>query len=248
MSEVNPRWTARRRRGLRRPGKSDVLGALAFAASSIGYLAQTQSLATVEADPHRRYGYHVHPVADGVLRRQWFRLPVWDQQESRRLSASPDAFGITLNMAKLSYACVVTRNIERLAVFYREVLHAQPEWTGPYAEFPTGAAIFSLWSMDAYAEIADPEAMPKAGGGPIMLEFEINDVDAEYERLQQLAELKIEFIIPPTAMAWGNRSIYFHDPDDDLLNLFSHVWIDRSSAVSTRSINRSDIYSYAWRT
>jgi catechol 2,3-dioxygenase-like lactoylglutathione lyase family enzyme len=42
-------------------------------------------------------------------------------------------------------------------------------------------------------------------------------------RLQQLADFNIEFIIPPTTMAWGNRSIYFRDPDGNLLNLFSHV-------------------------
>jgi catechol 2,3-dioxygenase-like lactoylglutathione lyase family enzyme len=126
-------------------------------------------------------------------------------------------------MAKLSYACVLTRNIERLASFYRAVLQAEPDWTGPYAEFPTGGGIFSLWSVDAYTEVAGSAAIPNLDGGPIMLEFEIDDVDAEFKRLQQLVELEIEFIIPPTTMAWGNRSIYFRDPDGNLLNLFSHV-------------------------
>jgi len=126
-------------------------------------------------------------------------------------------------MPKLSYACVLTQDIERLERFYREVLQAKPEWTGPYAEFPTDGGIFSLWSVDAYAEVAGRAAIPNLVGGPIMLEFEIADVDAEFARLQQLAEFKIEFIIPPTTMAWGNRSIYFRDPDGNLVNLFSHV-------------------------
>jgi catechol 2,3-dioxygenase-like lactoylglutathione lyase family enzyme len=33
----------------------------------------------------------------------------------------------------------------------------------------------------------------------------------------------MSFIIPPTTMAWGNRSIYFRDPDGNLINLFSRV-------------------------
>jgi catechol 2,3-dioxygenase-like lactoylglutathione lyase family enzyme len=128
-----------------------------------------------------------------------------------------------LKMAKLSYACVLTQNVERLARFYREVLQAEPEWTGSYAEFPTDGGIFSLWSVDAYAAVAGTVAIPNLVGGPILLEFEVDDVDAEFTRLQQLAEFNIEFIIPPTTMTWGNRSTYFRDPDGNLLNLFSHV-------------------------
>jgi catechol 2,3-dioxygenase-like lactoylglutathione lyase family enzyme len=126
-------------------------------------------------------------------------------------------------MAKLSYACVLTPQIERLARFYREILQAEPKWTGPYAEFPTGKGIFSLWSVDAYAQIAGAAAVPNPGGGPVMLEFEIDDVDSEFKRLQHFAEFDIEFIIPPTTLAWGNRSIYFRDPDGNLLNLFSRA-------------------------
>ena len=126
-------------------------------------------------------------------------------------------------MAKLAYACVLTHHIERLARFYRQVLQAEPEWTGPYAEFPTEGGIFSLWSIDAYVEIAGNAAIPNVVGGPVMLEFNIVDADAAFGRLKALDEFNIEFIIPPTTMAWGNRSIYFRDPDGNLLNLFSQV-------------------------
>jgi|ERR687885_405994 catechol 2,3-dioxygenase-like lactoylglutathione lyase family enzyme len=126
-------------------------------------------------------------------------------------------------MAKLTYACVLTRNIDRLAAFYREVLGVDPQWNGPFAEFATQPGIFSLWALDAYAEIAGAAAQPELGTGGIMLEFEVDDVDAEFARLQQLSQFQLEFIIPPTTMAWGNRSIYFRDLDGNLLNLFSRV-------------------------
>jgi len=129
-------------------------------------------------------------------------------------------------MASLSYACVLTSNLDRLAAFYREVLQAEPEWTEGYAEFPTGDCKLGLWSVDAYAELAGRAPSPSPGGGMVMLEFEIDDVDAEFTRLQQLTVFEIEFIIPPTTMAWGNRSIYFRDPEGNLVNLFSHVGVE----------------------
>jgi catechol 2,3-dioxygenase-like lactoylglutathione lyase family enzyme len=123
-------------------------------------------------------------------------------------------------MARFAYACVVTPQIGRMAEFYREVLSSEPDWNGAdYAEFATGPGIFCLWSLEAYTQVAGAEARPSIGSGGTMLEFEIDDVDADYARLGQ--SLHIEFIIPPTTMEWGNRSIYFRDPDGNLVNLFS---------------------------
>jgi catechol 2,3-dioxygenase-like lactoylglutathione lyase family enzyme len=56
-----------------------------------------------------------------------------------------------------------------------------------------------------------------------MLEFQVDDVDAEYARLNQLDQLKIDFVLAPTTLPWGNRSIYFRDPDGNLVNFFSRV-------------------------
>jgi catechol 2,3-dioxygenase-like lactoylglutathione lyase family enzyme len=50
------------------------------------------------------------------------------------------------------------------------------------------------------------------------LEFEVADVDAVYARLQAL---KINWVKPPPTQAWGNRSIYFRDPDGNLINFYT---------------------------
>jgi catechol 2,3-dioxygenase-like lactoylglutathione lyase family enzyme len=77
--------------------------------------------------------------------------------------------------------------------------------------------------MDAYAEIAGSDQLPQPGAGGIMLEFEVDNVDAEFAHLKARSQLAIDFIISPTTMAWGNRSIYFRDPDGNLVNLFSRA-------------------------
>ena len=57
----------------------------------------------------------------------------------------------------------------------------------------------------------------------MIIEFLVDDVDREYERLTALVE---QWVQKPTTMPWGNRSILFRDPDGNLVNLFTPVTED----------------------
>jgi catechol 2,3-dioxygenase-like lactoylglutathione lyase family enzyme len=57
----------------------------------------------------------------------------------------------------------------------------------------------------------------------VIIEFRVEDVDGEYERLKPLVE---DWGQGPTTMPWGNRSILFRDPDGNLVNLFAPVTED----------------------
>jgi uncharacterized glyoxalase superfamily protein PhnB len=52
------------------------------------------------------------------------------------------------------------------------------------------------------------------------MEFIVEDVDAEYERLRDHVA---EVVTVPTTMPWGNRALLFRDPDGNLVNLFTPV-------------------------
>ena len=52
------------------------------------------------------------------------------------------------------------------------------------------------------------------------LEFEVADVDQEYSRLQTIVK---HWVKPPTAQPWGTRSIYFRDPDGNLIDFYAWV-------------------------
>jgi catechol 2,3-dioxygenase-like lactoylglutathione lyase family enzyme len=119
----------------------------------------------------------------------------------------------------LSHSCIVTDNIDMLRAFYRAVLQIEPRLGEQYAEFPTSGGTLSIWSRRA-ADQEAPGALHSGANRSIMLEFRVADVDEEYERLQRL---DIEWVKPPSTQAWGNRSIYFRDPDSNLINVYSRV-------------------------
>jgi catechol 2,3-dioxygenase-like lactoylglutathione lyase family enzyme len=126
-------------------------------------------------------------------------------------------------MARLIYSCVLTRDIERMDTFYRAVLQLEPRSRVGYREFPTQPGVFSLWSVEEYEQITGADAAHARSGGSVMLEFQVDDVDAEFARLQGSTQLSIEFVLKPTTLEWGNRSIYFRDPDGNLINFFTPV-------------------------
>ena len=50
--------------------------------------------------------------------------------------------------------------------------------------------------------------------------FEMEDVDAEYERLKAL---DVEFVMLPTTHPWGARSFWFRDPDGNVVDFFANL-------------------------
>ena len=121
---------------------------------------------------------------------------------------------------KFTHTCIVTENVERLGSFYQNVLQIEPQIYGEdYMEFPTECGTLSLFSVTAHERVA-PDSIHPAANKSIILEFQVDDVDREYARLRQM---EIEWVRPPKTESWGNRSIYFRDPEGNLVNLYCRV-------------------------
>jgi catechol 2,3-dioxygenase-like lactoylglutathione lyase family enzyme len=122
--------------------------------------------------------------------------------------------------ATLTHLCVITGNVARLRDFYAQVLQIAPATDrAEYAEFAFNGSALSFYDADSFQEHAKDAALPERNRS-VMIEFRVDDVDAEYDRLLQL---QIEWVKPPSTQPWGNRSIYFRDPDGNLVNIYSRV-------------------------
>jgi uncharacterized glyoxalase superfamily protein PhnB len=115
--------------------------------------------------------------------------------------------------------CLITGRFAELVDFYQHALGVPPQSVtkGVYAEFPTGRGVLAIFSAEAQEKYI-PGAAEPANNRSAILEFRVTDVDAEYVRLQRFVETWVK---PPTNQPWGTRSLYFRDPDGNLVDFYS---------------------------
>lgn len=117
-------------------------------------------------------------------------------------------------------SCLITNDVDRLVAFYEPVLKLKAERTGKdYAEFHTGAGVLAIFSAKAQEDYI-PGSAQGANNQSLVLEFRVADVDGEYRRLQSLVKVWVK---PPATTPWGTRSIYFRDPDGNLVDFFARL-------------------------
>jgi catechol 2,3-dioxygenase-like lactoylglutathione lyase family enzyme len=115
--------------------------------------------------------------------------------------------------------CIVTDDVARLRSFYAEALRAEAGGDDTFIAFHTDGAALSLFSTAGMEKMA-PGSMAQAGVGRYTLEIEVNDVDAEFDRLNELGCVVVK---PPTTQRWGRRSVWVRDPDGNIINFYANV-------------------------
>lgn len=121
---------------------------------------------------------------------------------------------------KLISVRIITADVQRLVTFYEQVTGARAVWGNElFAEIPTQAGTLAIGSEQTVPLFGEGSAEPGANRSMIV-EFIVDDVDADYARLRGLLA---DVVTAPRDMPWGNRALLFHDPDGNLVNLFTPV-------------------------
>ncbi|TVS84921.1 VOC family protein [Mycobacterium helveticum] len=118
---------------------------------------------------------------------------------------------------------IITADVKRLVAFYEMVTETAAVWANElFAEVPTPVGTLAIGSDKTVPIFGAGSAQPAANRSAI-IEFLVDDVDAEWERLRPNVG---EVVTEPTTMPWGNRALLFRDPDGNLVNLFTPVTDD----------------------
>lgn len=120
-----------------------------------------------------------------------------------------------MNLASIR---IITHDVDRLTRFYETVTGTIAARPAPvFAEIRTESGTLAIAHTSTVAMLGDHAPKPDSND-TIVIEFLVEDVDAEFARLH---DMLTDIVLEPTTMPWGNRSTLFRDTDGNLVNLFS---------------------------
>ena len=120
---------------------------------------------------------------------------------------------------KFASTRLVAADIKALVSFYEKVTGQTADWLAPlFAEIVTPAATLAIGAAETVAFFKEGSAEPAANRTAI-IEFQVNDVEAEFARLKD----EVEVVHEPKITPWGNRAAQFRDPEGTLVGMYTPV-------------------------
>jgi uncharacterized glyoxalase superfamily protein PhnB len=120
---------------------------------------------------------------------------------------------------KFASARLIAADIKGMVAFYEMVTGLSADWLAPvFAEIVTPAAAIAIGSVETVALWKEGSAEPGANR-TACIEFQVEDIDADHERLKNKVQLVHELKIMP----WGNKTFQFRDPEGTAVSLYMPV-------------------------
>lgn len=112
---------------------------------------------------------------------------------------------------------LITSRLDELVDFYELVTGMTFQRPNPvFAELVTSGGTLAIGG-DATLPLFPGTGLTTASNASAILEFQVDDVDEERERLGD----RVQVLQEPTTMPWGNRAMMLADPDGNRVNLYT---------------------------
>jgi uncharacterized glyoxalase superfamily protein PhnB len=120
---------------------------------------------------------------------------------------------------KFASTRLIARDIKALVGFYEKLTGQRAEWLAPvFAEIVTPAGTLAFGAAETVALFKEGSAEP-ASNRTAIVEFQVEDVEAEFARLKD----DVEVVCEPKMMPWGNRAAQFRDPEGTPVVMYTPV-------------------------
>jgi uncharacterized glyoxalase superfamily protein PhnB len=117
---------------------------------------------------------------------------------------------------KFASTRLIAADIKGMVAFYEMVTGLSADWLAPvFAEIVTPAATLAIGSAETVALWKEGSAEPGANR-TAYIEFQVKDIDADYERLKD----KVQLVHALKTMPWGNKTFQFRDPEGTAVSLY----------------------------
>jgi catechol 2,3-dioxygenase-like lactoylglutathione lyase family enzyme len=120
----------------------------------------------------------------------------------------------------IDYTVVFVRDMAAMRRFYEDVLGFPMvrELSSGWVEYQVGANTLALATPSLTA--GDPP-MPKASAS-LQLAFKVSPPEVD-QCADELAKKDVELVSPPTNRDFGHRTLFFRDPDGNLLEVYAEI-------------------------
>ena len=117
---------------------------------------------------------------------------------------------------KFASTRLIAADIKGMVAFYEMVTGLSAEWLAPvFAEIVTPAATLAIGSAETVALWKEGSAEPGANR-TAYIEFQVEDIDADYRRLKD----KVQLVHELKTMPWVNKTFQFRDPEGTAVSLY----------------------------